>query len=401
MLKQKLESLRLSRSESGFTLIEILIVIIIIAILAAIAIPIYSNAQKAAIDASVQSDVRNTAGVVSDALGKNPTATGFVVLQKGDTAAAIVIVHSGLVSVPAGEVAVPVVSSGSNQITVTGDYSAYKVCGYNTDGYNYSFSSTTGEFAKDPLCIPSEASGGTTGGGTDGTSTVGNQTATIYFGQGSLSSYPNIVASGLVTCSSGYSPTSLTPQYSTDGTTWKDFAGASFSSTSGGNFQTSGYFSNDGSDPADGTIHLQLEGTCKKGSASVISTAPLDSVTLNSSNFATEATFTGSQDPDGISIHADAMPTCQSGFTLSTDWALTAEQTSESGTGTSSGFQFSSDGSFSDTFADITSQFGDATTTYQSFGMTGDNRCTATVNSATTRSVNYISTQTVNDIVGG
>ncbi|WP_407343036.1 prepilin-type N-terminal cleavage/methylation domain-containing protein [Pengzhenrongella phosphoraccumulans] len=51
----------LDEKEKGFTLIELLVVIIIIGILAAIAIPVFLNQRKKAVDASIKSDLRTVA----------------------------------------------------------------------------------------------------------------------------------------------------------------------------------------------------------------------------------------------------------------------------------------------------------------------------------------------------
>ena len=51
----------IEEKDQGFTLIELLVVIIIIGILAAIAIPVFLNQRKKAVDASLKSDLRTAA----------------------------------------------------------------------------------------------------------------------------------------------------------------------------------------------------------------------------------------------------------------------------------------------------------------------------------------------------
>ncbi len=64
--------------DQGFTLIELLVVIIIIGILAAIAIPVFLNQRKKAVDASMKSDARTIANEMETAFVDTQVYTAAV-----------------------------------------------------------------------------------------------------------------------------------------------------------------------------------------------------------------------------------------------------------------------------------------------------------------------------------
>jgi len=90
MIARISKALNKKDGEQGFTLIELLVVVIIIGILAAIAIPVFLNQRKSAVDASMKSDLRTVATAMETYLTQNngypanATDLGPVALSDGN-----------------------------------------------------------------------------------------------------------------------------------------------------------------------------------------------------------------------------------------------------------------------------------------------------------------------------
>jgi type IV pilus assembly protein PilA len=124
---------RRSADDSGFTMIELLVVVVIIGVLVGIAVPVYLNYRKGAENKSAASDVRGAISAVEQYYTEN-----------GNTYPASVAVVSapGPMNFPAlaGGTAESTVISSGNQLQFTKVPAAgavpvhYHICGLNLDG---------------------------------------------------------------------------------------------------------------------------------------------------------------------------------------------------------------------------------------------------------------------------
>jgi type IV pilus assembly protein PilA len=117
--------------DQGFTLIELLVVIIIIGILAAIAIPVFLNQRKKAVDASIKSDLRTVATEMETYFTDAQTYPAVSASSGSTSGGNTIVVGTDTVQLSSGNTVSVVVSTNATANNVG---TAYAVCGWNPKG---------------------------------------------------------------------------------------------------------------------------------------------------------------------------------------------------------------------------------------------------------------------------
>lgn len=129
-----------ANGDSGFTLVELLVVVVIIGVLVAIAIPLYLNFRKGAANKSAASDVRGAISAIEQYYTDN--ANAYPASSTSGLGANLVFASAS------GSPQTATVSPG-NTIGYQNNTTSYTVCGVNNDGGTiYVYNSLNGGAAK-------------------------------------------------------------------------------------------------------------------------------------------------------------------------------------------------------------------------------------------------------------
>jgi len=130
------------QEEQGFTLIELLVVMIIIGILAAIAIPVFLNQRKSAVDASIKSDLRTVATTIETVVVDTQALPATV----GQTGAGVKVIVTPTGAAPVTPIDVAVSTGNVVAYKITPTVGGYCLTGTNagSTGKTITYNSLTG-----------------------------------------------------------------------------------------------------------------------------------------------------------------------------------------------------------------------------------------------------------------
>ncbi|MEV4132315.1 prepilin-type N-terminal cleavage/methylation domain-containing protein [Dactylosporangium sp. NPDC049742] len=146
-MKETLRRMQKKRAagDSGFTLVELLVVVVIIGVLVAIAVPMYLNYRKGAANKSAESDVRAAVSAVEQFYTENGNTYPKDVLTVGTAGASV----SFEPKTGTGSKQIATLSPGNTLLYKELTTGTYRICGMNADGkVVYKYESAVGGSVK-------------------------------------------------------------------------------------------------------------------------------------------------------------------------------------------------------------------------------------------------------------